>query len=129
MKIYVVTQGRYSDYHIITATTNEEEAKKIAAKFDKDGWDKTYVEEYDDEQNVVYERPLWNVIFLTTGDVDTVKLAEFDFEYEEAKDGPVVKCLWNDRIQVYVSADTSEAAVKIAAEQRAMYLAQKEGLC
>ena len=38
MKIYVVTKGCYSDYHIITATTDEKLAYKIKEKFNGDGY-------------------------------------------------------------------------------------------
>ena len=33
MKIYVVTDGMYSDYHIITATIDKGVAEKIAKRF------------------------------------------------------------------------------------------------
>ena len=33
MKIYVVTKGYYSDYHIITATTDKELAYRIEETF------------------------------------------------------------------------------------------------
>ena len=36
MKIYVVTRGVYSDYHIITATTDKALAERIAKKFDRE---------------------------------------------------------------------------------------------
>ena len=33
MKLYAVTKGDYSDYHIITLTASEDAAKKIAKRF------------------------------------------------------------------------------------------------
>ena len=47
-KVYVVTRGDYSDYHIITATTNKDIANQIAKKFD------AKVEIYDNEGNQLF---------------------------------------------------------------------------
>lgn len=127
MKIYVITQGCYSDYHIIAATTDEEKAKMIAAKFDEVG-DETNIEVYDDADNVVYERPAWVVRFSSSGEVRDICPADYDFQYQRVIEGAIHKVI-SDNILVYVSADTKEAAIKIASEKRAMWLAQKEGLC
>jgi len=36
MKIYVITSGEYSNYHIDTVLTNKKEAIKYIEKYDKD---------------------------------------------------------------------------------------------
>lgn len=38
MKIYIITKGEYSDYHICAATTDENIAKKLLRLY-SDGWD------------------------------------------------------------------------------------------
>ena len=46
MKVYVLTSGCYSDYHIIGVTLSEDTAKEIVRKIDST-WDEVYIEEYD----------------------------------------------------------------------------------
>lgn len=48
MKVYVITEGNYSDYHICTVTTNKERAEKLVKIF-SDNWDDAKIEEYDTE--------------------------------------------------------------------------------
>lgn len=124
--IYVVTQGDYSDYHIVSATTDHELAKKIAAKFD-DGYEDCRIEEYGDAEIMI--RPAWVIYFDKTGNVETT--LECDCAYDYSNIGKVYEnnTYWGQpRIWVYVSADSLESAIKIAAEKRAKYLAEKLGL-
>lgn len=123
-KIYVVTKGIYSDYHIITATTDYELAKKIKEKFtdgDRD-LDETRIEEFSNSELVL--KPCWAVYFSESGDIKNVCSAEMDYYAHELNEVFEGQCF----LYVHVAADTEEEAIKIAAEQRAMYLAQKNGL-
>lgn len=45
MKVYVVTQGDYSDYHILGVFSNKKKAKMAAEQY-SDQWDEARVEEY-----------------------------------------------------------------------------------
>jgi hypothetical protein len=126
MKIYVVTQGEYSDYHIITATTDKSVAEAVAKKFNSDSYCKPIIETYNDAETML--KPCWYVWFEPSGSVSQV-WNESDNYYAY---GDIGTCdtprLCYDKMRVTVSADTEEAAIKIAAEIRAKYLAQKEGL-
>lgn len=117
MKIYVVTQGSYSDYHIITATTDEKLANKIAKKF---GWYNymTRVEEYDDAE--LYLKPVFFVRFDEQGMVTEISnrskelnsynwINECDFDV-------------NGQVCVFVQAVDEGDAIKIAREKRAEFL-------
>lgn len=124
MKIYVVTRGEYSDYSIITATTDRDVAESIAKKF-SGGYSETVVEEYEDAELML--KPCWLVTFQKDGSVAEVKNESDNyFRYHDAG-----RC-WVpvDRRQVAVSvvADSIESAVKIAAEKRAKFLAECEGI-
>lgn len=126
MKIYVVTKGCYSDYHIIAATLDEERAKILKDKFDEDcSWDETRIEVYEDSEEIV--KPLWKVIFNDKGEVDEVELLDSSYYYGTINnfEPSLIRGGW---IYLQVFADTAEAAVKIAAEKRAQYLAEKNGL-
>lgn len=123
MKIYVVTQGCYSDYHIITATTDEKLANEIAKKF-SDGWDKARVEEYEDTEP--YLKPIFFVRFDRQGKVIAI--------YNKSKESIFYKAINECDFDVYrniyvtVQADNEEHAIKIASEKRAEFLARKAGI-
>lgn len=127
-KIYVVTQGDYSDYHIVAVTLDHNIAEKIAAKFSND-WGDCRIEEYGDAE--VMLKPAWYIYFDKAGNVcDTT---ECDSSYGYSRIGEVYENngLYYSRsyhIYVVVSADDLESAIKIAAEKRAKYLAEKLGL-
>ena len=121
MKIYVVTKGCYSDYHIITATTDEELAYRIKEKFNGNGYDETKVEIFEDAE--IFMKSCYFMRFDKCGNV---------IEFEEEKDE-----YWYDEddgedsqgnFYVSVVTDDEEKAIKIGAEKRAMRLAQKNGL-
>lgn len=127
-KIYVVTKGSYSDYHIITATTDKELANEIAKKFDEE-WLETDVEVYEDAEIML--KPLYWVEFDGKGDICAVK-DESDYEYAY---GDVNEYRpYHKRHPsygggyVYVTADNADHAVKIANEKRAEFLAKKAGI-
>jgi hypothetical protein len=124
MKIYVVTRGEYSDYHIITATTDKSVAEKVARKIsDLSRYYSADAEVY--EKAELYLKTGWRVVFDGHGCVSSI--SEFNSEYQYEDIGNIYPSR-NGFLEVYVSADDEKAAIKIAAERRAKYLAQKEGL-
>ena len=123
--IYVITKGNYSCYHVIAATTDRKIAKKIQKKF-SDNWEDCRIEEFPDAE--VMLKTVWVVAFKTNGDVWACREAEDEHDYKRVN--VIVDTIYKrdyDMI-VYVEADTEEAAIKIAAEKRAQYLAEKNGL-
>jgi hypothetical protein len=127
-KIYVVTQGNYSDYHIVAATLDRKIAEKIAAKFSTKR-DECDIEEYDDAE--VMLKPAWYIYFDKSGNVCDTTECNSDYEYQHVGEVYENKSLYyggNYHIRAAVSADDLESAIKIAAEKRAMYLAEKLGL-
>lgn len=129
MKIYVLTKGCYSDYHIVAVTTDLENAKKLAKRF-TNNWEEVAIEEYEDlEYN---DLPIWYVGFKSNGDVirctqqelnDDLSYRNLNTFMEWVPEADFLLCG-----RVYVAAETEEAAIKIAAEKRAEYLAKKEGV-
>lgn len=123
MKIYVVTKGDYSDYHIVAVTTDPETAKKLADRFTERS-DEARVEEYEEASPV--ELPMWHVVIDPDGSVYSCAMAARSNSYAYTT---LNRCTtFNKRVYVYVEAGSKEKAIKIAAEKRAEYLAQKEGL-
>ena len=124
MKVYVVTTGTYSDYHIITATIDKSVAEAVAKKFD-DEYSHTYIEEYENAE--VLLKPCWFVLFEKDGSVRSIKNASSScYSYENINQCEMTNATGD--VYVHVSADTAEAAIKIAAERRAEFLAEKEGI-
>ena len=115
-KIYVVTKGDYSDYHIITATTNEKHAKKIAKKFGAE------VEIYDNSE--IYTKNIFEINFDIKGNVtDCYKMTS---EYDYPLNNEIRS--YSFGIELEVEADNEQSAIKIAAEKRAKFLAEQQGL-
>lgn len=49
MKIYIITKGEYSDYHICKATTDYEKAKRYKEAYSTN-WGDARIEIYEDEK-------------------------------------------------------------------------------
>lgn len=127
-KIHVVTSGCYSDYHIVAATLDKELAEKIAAKF-SGGYDDCDIEEYDDAE--VMLKSAWYIYFDKAGNVCDTTECDSEYGYHRIGEVHENKSSYygrNFHIYVVVSADDLESAIKIAAEKRAKYLAEKLGL-
>jgi hypothetical protein len=125
-KIYVVTKGDYSDYHIVAATLDKNVAAAIAEKFD--GWhDECRIEEYCDAEIML--KPAWIIYFDRSGNVESTTECDSSYQYSQIGEVHENNSIYGFyHIYVTVSADDLESAIKIAAEKRAKYLAEKLGL-
>lgn len=129
MKVYVITAGVYSDYHIVAVTLDKGKANEMKRIAEKNQWDnEANVEVYDTD---------WTEIALKNGDFYSVyfpapdekgasiKVEEvdgYDLNYKEGIDsffGAVTVNLW---------AKDKETALKVAAERKAKYEAEKQGI-
>lgn len=125
--IYIVTKGCYSDYHVIAATTDYDTAVKIAKKFDGDyNFDSTNIEEFPDAE--VMLKNVWRVYFKENGDVWRCDLSDDEYDYRMINRAVDMTYKCDYDLVIYVESDTQEGAIKIAAEKRAKYLAEKNGL-
>lgn len=122
MKIYVITKGEYSDYHICAVATDPAKADKLA-EFYSDKHNPSEVEEFDTEAvpDLTKGMTAFIVGFDKRGEVRNV------YEHPES---------WDDNITIYadcsvsmcVQANSKEDAIKIGAEKRAKFLAERMGL-
>lgn len=122
--IYVVTKGSYSDYHIITATTDEKLAYEIAKKF-SDKYEEADVEIYEDAEIML--KPLYRVEFDKNGNIYDVS-DESHNGYLYRKANKYQSNIWCPSGYIYVTANNADHAVKIANEKRAEYLAREAGI-
>lgn len=132
MKVYVITSGEYSDYHICAVALDENKAKILKEKFDHDDYTGAEIEEYDTEEyeGILSGKIVYRVLFDKSGNCleseNFSKDGLSSFRLDCCKDKPTVTSFGN--CIIYVLASNAEAAVKIAAERRAKYLAEEMGL-
>ena len=131
-KLYAVTKGQYSDYHIITLTDNKEMAEKIAKKFTLDWEDNNYdranVEEFDNAE--ICLKPLYKVEFNIDGSIKEVSISDNEYGYLEEGIFQLYGPTYSGNVtqMIYISTDSKEKAIKIACDKRAEYFAEKEGI-
>lgn len=136
-KVYVVTSGEYSDYHIVGVTMDEEKAHRIADLLSECDCDEAHVEEYDADE---FEKQWKDETVIFRGCLDrhwgksNPVYAFVTYEQnEKALDYPLgvvshFRDKLNDFYKVYVRAKDREHAIKIAEDKIAEYRAQEEGI-
>lgn len=120
MKVYVITSGCYSDYHIDAVTDDKEKAEFLKLKF-SDEYDEANIEEYDTDKYQVEGLPnqlYWKVIvFKKSKPIIRPMLS-----------GEVKFLVYNDNhelCEAVVIAKTKEQALKIVRDKYAQYLSEK----
>ncbi len=128
MKLYAVTKGDYSDYHIITLTADKEAAKRIAKMF-SDGeydYDKAKVEEYEDGKIILGKKLYF--VRVVDGNVDDVVEDLSDYYLFDTS---VLRGYMNggkDMYYTHVLTDTAEKAEKIGKDRIMKYIAERMGI-
>ena len=127
MKVYVITKGQYSDYHICAVVTDCKKAQILREKF-SDKIDDAKIEEFDTENHndIFAGKNLYCIYFGKNGNVTNVFVNELD--YFNPKDN-LVKIFRDCIVQVNVFAFDEASAIKIAAEKRAIELAKSGYVC
>lgn len=125
MKVYVITKGDYSDYHICSVTTDKKKAKLLQEKYSR-GYGKAQIETFDteSEEEVLKYKNLYSCHYYEEG--GKIDVTERDFSYFETNDLKVGK--WIYGLYTDVLADNEEDALKIASDKFAKYRAEKMGL-
>ena len=131
MKIYVVTAGEYSDYHIIGCRTSMEEAEKLKVLFTPN-WeygDIPEIEVYDTEEYSELAEGKMRVGVEFDKDKNFVRTDLWptsEYFYQEIIElDPRIN---SPRYLVKVYAFNEEGAKKIAKDRLMKYLAEKEEL-
>jgi hypothetical protein len=134
MKIYIVTQGTYSDYHICAVATDEEKAKQLAEKH-ATSYDETRVEVYDtteDDPHADGRIPFCVTFVGGCAEHYYIDRPPLYLEGVPFTTGITIRRgalgAASTNIEVRLYAPNERAAVKVAAEKRAEFLARKEGL-
>lgn len=136
MKVYVITQGCYSDYHICAVATDEEKAK-LLKKYYSCRDDIAEIEEYDTEEEhkgleaASRLMPVYLVIIKMNRDT-SVNIVDYDgndnyvnsFKLEEVNGSNI----WSGAFFATIKAEDEDKALKIAWDQRAKMVAERFGL-
>ena len=123
---YAITDGDYSDYHIIAITDNKERAENIK-KLYSGKYSEPMIEEFFDEE--AKSEALYDVLYNTDGSYN-VTLQTFDKKYSSdiniIRESVPCNRWW--KYQVLVIAKDANHAIKIAQDLWAEYRAKKEGI-
>ena len=127
MKIYIVTSGCYSDYHIDTVFTNKKTAEVFADKIDGEA------EAWETSPSDLIDKITHNKIFCVRmnkeGNTDLVMEEDFDVcDIENAieKKTEIFKAVNGYSMITYMFAKDEKHAVKIANERRVQLIANNE---
>lgn len=127
-KVYIVTAGIYSDYHICAASLDKEHAEILAEKY-TDRFDKAVIEEYELDEFFEEAKQgyfwYWCTCKLENGMFGQVGVSQSD-SYCSSALCKVVKGR-HERLHVEVLAEDDEHARKIAAEKFATYIHEHRG--
>lgn len=123
---YAITDGDYSDYHIIAITDNKERAERIK-KLYSGKYSEPMIEEFFDGE--AKNEALYDVLYNTNGSYN-VTLQTFDKKYSSdiniIRENVPNNHWW--KYQVLVIAKDRLHAIKIAQDLWAEYKAKKEGI-
>lgn len=122
-KVYIITKGRYSDYHICAVTLDKDRAERLRKMFDT-RYEDARVEEYIlDETN---EGESLYIVEFSDDAPPRITRDEYD-GFGALEDCPCV-AYWLDPVCVYVRAKDAQRAMKIACDEYARWKAEKEGI-
>lgn len=129
MRVYVITKGCYSDYHICCVATDEDTAEKLRALY-TDNRDEASIEEFDTSEPLEYlaGRLPFDVYFSREGAVRAHNRIDWDdFQNNTIRVFEPRSIAAAVMVVSVVAADEGQA-IKIAIDKRAQYLAEKAGV-
>lgn len=110
MKIYVLTAGEYSDYHIETVKISKDDAKRLSEIHD---WE---IEEFDTDEITIPERTVYTITLNKKSGRIRVEEGE-EYGMNEIKKNTVVFIPPTTRIEM-MFGETGEFKVKVEAKDR-----------
>lgn len=82
MKVYVITQGEYSDYHILGVSLDRERAERIVQLYNDDNalWNQPIIEEYETD---VIDVQMQGLLYTATRTEEGIFLNRTDYDFEQ----------------------------------------------
>ena len=134
MKVYVITNGSYSDYHICAVAIDKERAVLLSRYF-SDGDGLANVEEYDTDADLPNFEVLSRLIPIYCVQIRSDGRCFSDiFEYHDSANPYESRFKFGryfgdqDTFFAYLTAEDEEHARKIAFDKRAQMIAERFGL-
>ena len=134
MKVYIVTSGFYSDWHIDAVCDDEEKARKICSLIDAD--DEPYVGVWDTDMYDIIDDGS-NLYDITINPINNEIIRVYSWKMNDTVYNTIVKdcgdCwdhsdAWAPNVVFRVRAKDEEHAGKIALDRYYMWKAEKEGV-
>ena len=125
MKIYAVSEGRYSDYRIVALFSSSDKAQEFIDEIHGDR-----IEEYElDPPDVDMRRQGYRVWYISMQRNGDLHLAADGYNSNDIEEDPEIKCHYVPYLQEYACyrtlwAKSKEHAIKIVNEQRAQLIAE-----
>lgn len=123
---YAITDGDYSDYHIIAITDDKERAENIK-KLYTTNWSEPMIEEFFDSESK--DEALYSVRYDTDG---SYNVSPRDFDSDNSFNINIInESIFHDdwwKYRVFVMAKSKDQAIKIAQDLWTEYKAKKEGV-
>jgi len=120
--VFVLTNGCYSDTHIVGIYSSEAHAKMAALLFNDDWSIQEYVMDQCIENMARGERVWFVRLNRETGDTEEIHTRESSYGAFTTAVGEDI----HKNLYTHVWAKTQEQAVKVAGDRRRMFLAQPE---
>lgn len=135
-KLYAVTAGAYSAYHIISLCSDKARAEQIRDIYNRDkeedGFGSASIEEYADGIRIDLDKSLYEVKLSNDGMKETVRLCSDEEKIDTMCDaGYSYRLKVTQRpmeLAIYIIADDRDIALKIARDRFAQYKAEREGI-
>lgn len=128
MKVYVITSGEYSSYHICAVTLDKEQAELLKIRY-SDERDEANIEEYDTDDYKIQVsndyKPMWNVEFWVRNGAIT---RCYKISHDNLRHGEIDVNKWCNEVKVFVEAKDEEHARKIATDIYMKWLAKQNDL-
>ena len=126
-KIYLVSKGDYSDYHIVSVFSTKELAELYVSKFSKliSRYDEFSIEEYDIDSFATELINKFPFIIAIDKEGNTTNVTNFYWDFEDGKSDLSLAKSGDENLTLYVHcfADDEKHAIKIASEKRFEILA------
>lgn len=126
MKVYVLTSGVYSDYHIVGVLLDEEQAR-IAAEVMSDRHNDVEVETYDTD-DLKFIKPGWKYWTIAFSERDHAIMDINCHNYFGSLDEPNLFGAYHKNWYVDVYAEDEKHAIKNASDKLSKYLAEQNNL-
>lgn len=133
MKIYVVTEGNYSGYHIVFCTLDKARAELFVKRYNKRDYEEYRVEEYDSDRINLFDndRKMFEISMRENGYVSVYE-REPCYHDMECSVNKVTRRKYRNipavLYEVNVMAEDEEHAKKIGEDLIYEYMARKAGV-